>query len=78
MEKLIQETLIEHMEFGTIVFDVVYIEGERNMHTFEDVENSREQLLASFILILFDWSWAWELTVGDSLPMFIASLNSCT
>lgn len=48
------------------------------MQTFEDVENSREQLLASFILTLFDWSWAWELTTGDSLPMFIAALNSCT
>lgn len=72
MEKLIRETLIEHMEFGTIVFDVVYLEREKH------VENLREQLLAPFILTLFDWFWAWELTADDSLPMFIASLNSCT
>ena len=32
MEKLIRETLIEHMEFGTIVFDVVYLEREKHAY----------------------------------------------
>lgn len=46
------------------------------MRTFEDVESSGEQLLASFTGSLFDWSWAWGLTSSDS--QFIYSLCSCT
>ena len=47
---------------------------ERNRRTFEDMENSDDQLLASFSGSLFDWSRAWGLTSSDSLPMFLNSL----
>ena len=48
------------------------------MCTFEDLESSVEQLLASFIGSLFDWSRAWGFTSSDSLLMFVDSLCSCT
>ena len=47
---------------------------ERNRRTFEDMESSDDQLLASFSGSLFDWSGAWGLTSSDSLPMFLSSL----
>ena len=47
---------------------------ERNWRTFEDMESSDDQLLASFSSSLFDWFRAWGLTSGDSLPMFLSSL----
>ena len=47
---------------------------ERNMRTFEDMESSDDQLLASFSSSLFDWSRAWRLTSSDSLPLFLSSL----
>lgn len=47
------------------------------MRTFGDVESSGDQLLASFVGTLFDWSWTWNPTSSDSLPMFIDSLLSC-
>ena len=50
---------------------------ECNCHTFEDVESSDEQLLASFSGYWFDCSWAWGLTYCDSIPLFISSLLFC-
>ncbi|KAL0006957.1 hypothetical protein SO802_008459 [Lithocarpus litseifolius] len=47
---------------------------ERNGRTFEDMESSDDQLLASFSGTLFDWSRAWGLTSSDSLPLFLISL----
>ena len=47
---------------------------EQNRRTFEDMDSSDDQLLASFSSTLFDWSRAWRLTSSDSLPMFISSL----
>ena len=47
---------------------------ERNRRTFEDMESSNDQLLASFSGSLFDWSRAWGLTSSDSLPLFLNSL----
>ena len=47
---------------------------EQNRGTFEDMDSSDDQLLASFSSTLFDWSRAWRLTSSDSLPMFISSL----
>ena len=47
---------------------------ERNRRTFEDMENSDDQLLASFSGSLFDWSRAWGLTSSYSLPVFLSSL----
>ena len=47
---------------------------ERNMRTFEDMESSDDQLLASFSGSLFDWFRAWGLTSSDSLPLFLSSL----
>ena len=47
---------------------------ERNRRTFEDMDSSDDQLLASFSGSLFDWSRAWGLTSIDSLPSFLNSL----
>ena len=47
---------------------------ERNRRTFEDLDSSDDQLLASFSDSLFDWSRAWGLTSNDSLPMFLSLL----
>ena len=47
---------------------------EQNRRTFEDMESSDDQLLASFSSSLFDWSRAWRLTSSDSLPLFLSSL----
>ena len=47
---------------------------ERNRRTYEDMESSDDQLLASFNGTLFDWSRAWRITSSDSLPMFLSSL----
>ena len=47
---------------------------EQNWWTFEDMESSDGQLLASFSGSLFDWSKAWGFTSSDSLPMFLSSL----
>uniref|UniRef100_A0A7N2R2Q7 Importin N-terminal domain-containing protein n=1 Tax=Quercus lobata TaxID=97700 RepID=A0A7N2R2Q7_QUELO len=49
---------------------------ECNSLTFKDVESSDDQLLASFVGTLFDWSWVWGLILGESVPMFIDSLLS--
>ena len=48
---------------------------ERNRRTFEDLDSSIDQLLASFGETLFDWSWAWRLMTSDSLPSFLCSLS---
>ena len=47
---------------------------EQNWRTFEDMESSNDQLLASFSGSLFDWSRTQGLTSSDSLPMFLISL----
>lgn len=49
---------------------------ERNICTFEHVESSGDQLLASFVGTSYDWSQIWELTSSDSLPNFIDSSYS--
>ena len=48
---------------------------ERNRRTFEDLDSSSDQMLASFSGALFDWSRAWGLTSSDSLPSFLCSLS---
>ena len=50
---------------------------EWNWRTFEDLNNSGDQMLASFSGSLFDWSRAWRLTTSDSLPSFLSSLSLC-
>ena len=52
-----------------------YIWNERNQRTFEDLDNTVDQILASFSGTLFDWSRAWRLTTSDSLPSFLCSLS---
>ena len=47
---------------------------EWNRRTFEDMDSSDAQLLASFSGSLFDWSRTWGLTSSDFLPMFLSSL----
>ena len=47
---------------------------EWNWRTFEDMESSDDQLLASFSGSLSAWSRAWGLISSDSLPMFLSSL----
>uniref|UniRef100_A0A7N2L513 Reverse transcriptase zinc-binding domain-containing protein n=1 Tax=Quercus lobata TaxID=97700 RepID=A0A7N2L513_QUELO len=42
--------------------------------TFEDMESSDDQLLASFSGSLFDWSRAWGLTSSDSLPLALIDI----
>lgn len=50
---------------------------EHNSLTFEDVESSDDQLLASFVRTLFEWSWVWGFLLGESVSMFIDLLLSC-
>ena len=50
---------------------------ERNRRTFEDLDSSGDQLLASFSGTLFDWSRVWGLTTSVSLPSFLSSLSLC-
>ena len=47
---------------------------ERNRRTFEDMDGSDDQLLASFSGSLLDWSRVWGLTSSDSLPCFLLFL----
>ena len=49
---------------------------EHNRHTFDNVDSSRDQLLASFGIYLFDWPRALRLASSDCLPLFISSLLS--
>ena len=48
---------------------------ERNRRTFEDLDISKDHLLAIFSGSLFDWARAWGLTSSDSLPLFLSSLS---
>ena len=50
---------------------------EHNCCTFDIVDSSENQLLASFSGYWFDCSWAWGLTSCDSIPLFISSLPFC-
>ena len=72
--ELVGEAFISHLEFSSIVFDVVYLEGTQSA---EDLDRSDDQLLALFSSSLFDWARAWELTSSDSLPLFLSSLLLC-
>ena len=45
--ELVREAFISHLEFSSIVFDVVYLE-DRNRRTFEDMDRLDDQLLALF------------------------------
>lgn len=47
---------------------------KHNRHTFENVDSSKDQLLASYSVYLFDWPRALRLTSSDCLPLFICSL----
>lgn len=52
---------------------------ERKWRTFEDMESSNNQLLASFCGFFFCWSRAWRLTFSDSLlcsivPSYVISI----
>ena len=47
---------------------------ERNRRTFEDMNSSDDQLLATFSGSLFDQSRTWGLTSSNSLPSFLSSL----
>ena len=49
---------------------------EQNWRTFDDMESSNDQLLASFSGSLFDLSRALGLTSSNSLPMFLSSFLS--
>ena len=48
---------------------------EWNQRTFEDLNSSDDQMLASFSRTLFDWSQAWGLTSSNFLPSFLCSLS---
>ena len=50
---------------------------EWNRRTFEDLDSSSDQMLASFSGTLFDWSRAWGLMTSDSLPSFLSSPSLC-
>ena len=50
---------------------------ERNRRTFEDLDRSKDQLLALFAGSLFDWARAWGLTSSYSIPFFLSSLLLC-
>ena len=50
---------------------------ERNWWTFEDLNRSKDQLLALFSGSLFDWARAWGLTSSDSISLFLSSLLLC-
>ena len=50
---------------------------ERNRRTFENLDSSSDQMLASFSGTFFYWSRAWGLTTNDSLSSFLSSLYLC-
>ena len=50
---------------------------ERNRWTFENLDSSSDQMLASFSGTFFYWSRAWGLTTSDSLSSFLSSLYLC-
>lgn len=59
VDELIGETLVWHLECDT--FDVMHLEGEQQPYIwgykgFKDVDSSGDQLLASFVGPLLDWS----------------------
>ena len=50
---------------------------EHNRQTFEDLDRSDDQLLASFTDSFFDWFRVWGLTSSLSLPLFLSSFFLC-
>ena len=72
--ELVGEALVSDLEFSSVMHPLVYLE-ERNLRTFEDLDSSGDQMLASFSVILFDWSRVWGLTTSDSLLSFLCSLS---
>ena len=47
---------------------------ECNWQTFEDVESTRSQLLATFISSLYKWSQVWGFTNNKPIMLFMESL----
>ena len=48
---------------------------ERNRRIFEDKEKSQDQLLESFVCLLFEWSRVWGFTSSTTVLHFISSLH---
>ena len=72
--ELVGEAFVLDLELSSVVH-LWCIWNERNWRTFEGLDNFGDQMLASFIGTLFDWSRAWRLTTSDSLPSFLSSLS---
>ena len=72
----VREALVSDLEFSSVVHPLCILK-EWNRRTFEDLDSSSDQMLASFSGTLFDWSRAWGLTTSDSLPSFLSSLSLC-
>ena len=72
--ELVGEAFVLDLELSFVMHPMVYLEG-RNRRTFEDLDSSGNQILASFSETLFDWSWAWGLMTSDSLPSFLSSFS---
>ena len=50
---------------------------ERNSRTFDDVRNSVDQLLGTFVNSLFDWARTWGFTTTTTtVTDFVVSLHS--
>ena len=49
---------------------------ERNSRMFDDMKKSEDQLLASFVESLFDWSRAWGFTIASTVHDFVVVLQS--
>jgi hypothetical protein len=51
---------------------------ERNSRTFDDVRNSADQLLGTFVNSLFDWArtWGFTTTTTTTVTDFVVSLHS--
>jgi len=64
MEELVGETLIQHLEFDSDVFDIVYLEGAQQLH-FWGCGEFRQS--AAWLLC---WHLVW-LGFGDSHLVFV-------
>jgi hypothetical protein len=71
--ELFEEALFGYLEFGTLCL-MWTIWKERNSHTFENKELSRDDLAKIFLCTLFDWARGWGFTHSVSLQDFIHSL----
>ena len=64
--ELVREALVYYLEFSFVVLLLWCLWKEQNQQTFEDLDGSQDQMLASFSGTLFDWSRAWGLMTSDS------------